>query len=498
MEENNFILEISNISKYFPGVQALDNVSFKVEKGEIHCLVGENGAGKSTLIKILAGAIERDSGEIVFDGNTVEIPSVHAALNLGMAIIFQELNVVDQLSVYENIFLGKEKTGFGFINRRREIETAYSHLKKLGVDFNPLEKVSSMSSAKKKMVEIVRAIAYKSKLIIMDEPSATMTEKDVQKMFEIIRSLRDSGISIIYISHRLEEIFEIGDNVTVLRDGRLIGSSRIADINKEKLIKMIVGRTLSNKYPVEKRKIGDVCLEVKDLSTKDFLKDINLVVRKGEIIGIFGLVGSGRTELARAIFGVDPLESGTVMVDGKNIEIYKPADAIKTKLGLIPEERRDQGLVTILTVRENITLASLRNINWQGFINRKKERLIADRYIKELDIRTPGMDQIAANLSGGNQQKVVISKWLSTDSNILLMDEPTRGIDVGTKSEIYKIISDLAAEGTAIIVFSSEIEEIIGISDRIFVMHNGRLFEYLNRGSKTPEEIINYAIGGNS
>jgi len=496
MGKSNYILEITDVSKYFPGVQALDKVSFKVKRGEIHCLVGENGAGKSTLMKILAGAIERDSGEIVFDENPVEIHSVHAALNLGIAIIFQELNVVNQLNVYENIFLGKEKTNFGFINRRREIETAFKYLKKLDMDFDPLEKVSNMSSAKKKMIEIVRAITYKSKLIIMDEPSATMTEKDVKKMFKIIRGLRDSGISIIYISHRLEEIFEIGDTVTILRDSKLISSSPIANITKDVLIKMIVGRTLSNKYPVEKRRIGDVCLEIKNLSTKDFLKNINLVVRRGEIIGIFGLVGSGRTELARAIFGVDQIDSGKILVDEKNVEIYKPADAIKIKIGLIPEERRDQGLVTILTVRENVTLSSLRNISRQGFVNRKKERFIADKYIKDLDIKTPGMEQAVANLSGGNQQKVVISKWLSTNSNILLMDEPTRGIDIGTKSEIYKIISDLAARGTAIIVFSSEIEEIIGISDRIFVMHDGELFEYLNKDNITPEGIINYAIGG--
>jgi len=494
MSKNDNILEFKNISKYFPGVQALENISFVVKKGEVHCLVGENGAGKSTLIKILAGAIERNEGNIIFDGEKVEIRSVHEALELGIAIIFQESNVVDQLSVYENIFLGKEKTRLGFINKRKEIKVAEEHLKQLGLDFSTQITTGGLSSAEKQMIEISRALIYKSKLIVMDEPSAILAERDVQKLFNIIKELRNQGISVIYISHRLEEIFEIGDTVTVLRNGKMIGTSRIKSVTKDELIKMIVGRTLLNKYPIEKREVGSIRLEMKGLSVGSVLKDINFVAKKGEITGIFGLVGSGRTELARAIFGADPIDSGEIFIDGEKVSILKPSDSIKVGIGLIPEERREQGLVTKLNIRENITLASLRKITSFGFVSRESDISVAKKYVKELNIKTPSLEQIIANLSGGNQQKVVISKWLSTNSKILIMDEPTKGIDVGTKSEIYKIISDLAGRGTTIIVFSSEIEEVIGISDRIFVMCDGCLKEYLDKYKK-PEKILSYAMG---
>lgn len=493
---NNNILEIKGMSKSFPGVQALRKVSFSIKQGEVHCLVGENGAGKSTLIKILAGAVERDEGEIFFCGERVEIKNVKEARNLGISVIFQELNVVNQLSVHENIMLGQERRFLGFIERKYSIEEARKHLQELGFEIDPRERVDSLSVAQKQMIEIARALIFEAKLIILDEPSASLGEKELERLFSIINKLKQKGVSFIYISHRLDEIFKIGDTVTVMRDGEVIGTSKVTDVSRDELVKMMVGRTIDNKYPVEKRKVGRKILEVRNLWAGKLLKNISFFAREREILGVFGLVGSGRTELARVIFGADPVDRGEILLCGEKVSFPKPINAIKVGIGLVPEERREQGLVLKLSVRENISLANLKSVSFFGFISKRKDMSVAKRFIEMLSIKTPSPEQIVANLSGGNQQKVVLSKWLNTNCSILLLDEPTRGIDVGTKSELYEIVSQLAKNGSTIIVFSSELEEVLGISDRIMVMHNGEIAACLNVEEATPEKVMYYATGG--
>ncbi len=491
-------LEMRHISKTYPGVRALDDVSLEVRQGEIHAVVGENGAGKSTLMKILAGAQPKDSGEILIDGKPVHIETPQQAMDLGVSIIYQEFNLVPYLNAAENIFLGREPRAAlpGFVDFKTMYREAQQIIDRLGVPINVRTPVNRLSVAQQQMVEIAKATSRKSKIIVMDEPSATLTEHELQSLFNLMRQLKAEGIAIVYISHRLEEIFEICDRVTVLRDGHWIATHDVKDVTREEIIRLMVGRELKHMIPKEQAEIGEPALRVRNLSRKGVLHDINITVHKGEVLGIAGLVGAGRTELARCIFGADPFESGTVELFGKPVRIKSPQDAIRMGIGLVTEDRKAQGLILGMVVRENITLANLPAVSAFNFILAAREREVARKYVDDLQIKTPSIEQIVQNLSGGNQQKVVLAKWLFTNSKVLIFDEPTRGIDVGAKTEIYQLMNELARKGVAIIMISSELPEILGMSDRIVVMHEGRVTGELTREEATQEKIMNLATGG--
>jgi len=490
------VLVMERITKDFPGVRALDGVTFEVRRGEVHALVGENGAGKSTLVKILAGAVLRDKGEIRVEGRTVEIPSPHAAQELGVAMIYQEFNLVPHLTVAENIFLGREPQVLpGIVDWGRMYREAAAVLDRLGVSLDVREPVSRLSVAQQQMVEIAKAISASAKLIVMDEPSATLTEHELTRLFELIGALRKDGVSIIYISHRLEEIFEIADRVTVLRDGQLIGTHLVSELTKDDIIRMMVGRQLTAQIPKRQVEIGEEVLRVEGL-TGGIVRDVSFVVRAGEIVCLTGLVGAGRTEVARLVFGAEPRTAGRVLVQGKAARIRSPRDAIHYGIGFVTEDRKAQGLVLGFTVRENVTLAHLDLLSYYGFIRRQQERAAAGRFIQSLHIRTPSPEQITRNLSGGNQQKVVLAKWLLTESRVLLFDEPTRGIDVGAKAEIYHLMGDLAASGVAMLMITSELPEALGMADRLLVMHDGRMVAEIPRSEATQEKVMFYATGG--
>jgi len=490
------VLVMDRITKDFPGVRALDGVTLEVRRGEVHALVGENGAGKSTLVKILSGAVVREGGEIRIDGRSVEITSPHSAQQLGVSMIYQEFNLVPHLTVAENIFLGREPQLLpGVIDWGRMYREAAAVLDRLGVSIDVRAPVSRLSVAQKQMVEIAKAISAQAKLIVMDEPSATLTERELARLFELIRQLRAEGVSIIYISHRLEEIFEIADRVTVLRDGQLIGTHLVRDVTKDDIIRMMVGRQLTAQIPKRDVEIGQQALRVEGLSG-GIVRDVSLVVRAGEIVCLTGLVGAGRTEVARLIFGAEPKLTGRVFVRGRELRIRNPRDAIRYGIGFVTEDRKEQGLVLGLTVRENVTLAHLDLLSYCGFIRRQQERAAAGRFIHRLRIRTPSPEQLTRNLSGGNQQKVVLAKWLLTESRVLLFDEPTRGIDVGAKAEIYQLMGELAASGVAMLMITSELPEVIGMADRILVMHEGRIAAEIPRAGATQEKIMFYATGG--
>jgi len=491
-------LEMKSITKTYPGVRALDNVSFDVAKGEVHALVGENGAGKSTLMKILAGAQPMDSGEILIGGQQVHIVSPQKAMELGVSIIYQEFNLVPYLNAAENIFLGREPKGAipGFINFARMYSEAQSVIDQLGVKLNVRTPVNRLSVAQQQMVEVAKATSRNASIIAMDEPSATLTEHELESLFELIRSLKQKGVSIIYISHRLEEVFQIADRVTVLRDGKLVGTKPVAESDRNDLIRMMVGRDLKDVIPKEPAEIKSPALTVKGLTRRGAIEDINLVVHQGEILGIAGLVGAGRTEVARAIFGADTIDSGEIWLNGSRVNVRSPKDAIRLGIGLVTEDRKALGLILGMVVRENISLANLGFLTKLGFVNRREEKRVALKFIEDLMIKTPSTEQQVQNLSGGNQQKVVLAKWLFTQSRVLIFDEPTRGIDVGSKVEIYQLMNKLAGSGVAIIMISSELPEILGMSDRILVMHEGHIAGELSREDATQEKIMHLATGG--
>jgi ribose transport system ATP-binding protein len=491
-------LEMRNISKQYPGVRALDDVSLSVGVGEIHALLGENGAGKSTMMKILAGAQSKDGGEILLNGQVVQIDSPQKAMSLGISIIYQEFNLVPYLSAGENIYLGREPRAAipGFVDFKKLYADAQEVLNKLGVKIDARAPVNTLSVAGQQMVEIAKATSKKSKIIVMDEPSATLTDHELRALFRLMLQLKSEGVSIVYISHRLEEIVEVCDRATIMRDGRHVTTRDVKDLTREEIIRLMVGRELKDAIPKVAAEQGDVALEVKHLTRKGVLHDVSFTVRKGEVLGIAGLVGAGRTETARVIFGADPIDSGTIEVFGKPVRIKSPQDAIKHGIGLVTEDRKQQGLVLGMAVRENTTLANLDFLSSLGFIRRGQEREVAEKYRGDLAIKTPNIEQTVHNLSGGNQQKVVLAKWLFTGSKILIFDEPTRGIDVGAKSEIYKLMNELAKNGVAIIMISSELPEVLGMSDRIIVMHEGRLTGELSRADATQEKIMHLATGG--
>ena len=491
------ILEITGITKRYPGVVALDNIDLTIKRGEIHALCGENGAGKSTLIKILFGAEQSDSGQIKINGKLVDIQSPDDGKRHGISVVHQELKLAELLDVAENIFLGnlaeKRVLGIKIIDWKGVYKNADDLLKKLGVEYNLHQQVSELSVAKKQIIEIAKALSHNSDILIMDEPSASLTEKELDTLFAVIDLLKTQGITIIYISHRLDEIFKIADRVTVLRDGRLIGTQDVDKTTKGKLIEMMVGRPLGSEYPKEECPIGEVMLQIDNLST-DILKDISFEVRRGEVLGLAGLVGAGRTEIARAVFGADKRLTGEIRILGKKIEIRNVNDAIRHKIALIPEERKSQGLVLEMTVRENITMVNLSSYIKRLLVNKPLERKTTRKYIDSLRIKTPGTEVQITSLSGGNQQKVVLAKWLDANCDIIFFDEPTRGIDVGAKIEIYQIINNLARQGKAVIMISSELPEIVGMCDRVLVMHDGRIKGELMRNEMSQEKIMSFAV----
>ena len=488
---------MKSIYKSYPGVQALKGVSLRVDAGEVHALVGENGAGKSTLMKILSGAEPMDSGQIFLDGQPITISSPMDAQKLGIIMIYQEFNLIPQMSVAENIFLGREpvhpkSSWLKWKIMRRE---AAKFLEKLNAPLNVRAPVSSLSVAEQQIVEIARALSQNARIIIMDEPSATLTEHELTNLFQTIRELAASGVAVIYISHRLGEIFEICQRVTILRDGSWIASEPLENLTQEKIVQMMVGRSIGQEFPREKTTPGDILLELQGVTSGKRVKNVSLQVRAGEIVGIAGLVGSGRTELAKAILGALPVDSGEIRWRGEPIFIRSPREAIAKGLALIPEDRKREGLVLGLSVRHNATLSSLsRFLKWE-FIRPRRENQAVRQMVQDLRIKTPTLDQHVRFLSGGNQQKVVLAKGLLTRSRLLIFDEPTRGIDVGAKQEIYQLMNRLTREGIGILMISSELPEVLGMSDRILVMHEGKIRGELTRQEATQEKIMALATG---
>ncbi len=485
---SEYVLEMRDIVKRYPGVLAVDHGQLTLRPGEVHCLVGENGAGKSTLMKVLAGAIPMDSGEIRLSGEPVSVTSPHHAQQLGISMIYQEFNLSPFLSVAENIFLGREprlgKTPF--INWSTMYRDAREILGRVRTDLDVRKPVNECSVAQQQIVEIAKALSFSSKVIVMDEPSATLTDHELKALFDLIRGLKKDGIGMIYISHRLEEIFEIGDRVTVMRDGQYIGTKEVSEVHREDLIHMMVGRELKDEYPKERFARGEEVLRVEGLGIDGAFQDVSFSLHKGEIMGLTGLVGAGRTEVARAIFGADKLHAGQIFLDGR---------PIRQGIGLLTEDRKTQGLVLGMSVRENTTLANLKDLVRFLFVDRGREREVTLKYVDDLRIKTPTIEQTAQNLSGGNQQKVVLAKWLFTGCRVLIFDEPTRGIDVGAKVEIYKLMNELVRNGVCILMISSELPEVLGMCDRILVMHEGRLAGELPRADADQERLMRLATG---
>ncbi len=489
------ILQMKDIDKSFPGVHALDHVGLEVRRGEVHALMGENGAGKSTLMKVLTGIYKKDSGSIIYKGKEVEFHNTREAQDNGVVIVHQELNMVGDLSVAQNIFIGREPRKGLRIDDKKMIEDSKALFDRLRIDIDPAEKMSELTVGKQQMCEIAKAISHNAELIIFDEPSAALTEKEIEDLFSIIRDLKAQDLGIIYISHRMDEIKVITDRVTVMRDGGYVGTLITADCTKEDIINMMVGRVIYEK-PKEKSLVPDgapVVLKVEHLNAGKMVQDVSFELRKGEILGFSGLMGAGRTETARAIFGADPKQSGDIYVNGEKVEINSPEDAVKHGIGYLSEDRRRFGIVVGKSIIENSTMATLEEYMNGIFINKGKEKEVAERYINELGTKTPSADQLVVNLSGGNQQKVVIAKWLVRNSDILIFDEPTRGIDVGAKNEIYKLMNRLAAEGKSIIMISSEMTEILRMSDRIVIMCEGRKTGEVKIEEATQELIMDKA-----
>jgi ribose transport system ATP-binding protein len=498
------LLEIRGISKQFPGVNALRDVSFEIARNTVHCIVGENGAGKSTLIKILTGAERRSAGSLLFNGKEFAPRSTREAMNSGMSVLFQELNVVNQLTVEQNLMLGKERVRFGMIGRdAAAVARVFEVLASLDPSISLQARVADLSVAQKQVVEIAKAIASQAGVIIMDEPTAALSEDEVKRLFTIIKELRTKNVTVIYITHRLREIFEIGDAVTVLRDGQMIGTRSVRELSRScgedeleacaELIRMMLGKVVAERYVAGEGR-GRTVLSLRGVTT-DKLKDVSFDLARGEILGFYGLIGSGKTEIARAIFGLDE-KQGTVEMDGAPVVISSPKDAITRGIALVPEERRSQGLFTKLSIRENIPLMNIRSISRWGIFSSRRERQLARTFMGKVKIVARDEAQAVEKLSGGNQQKVVLSKCINADSRVLLMDEPTRGIDVGAKEEIHNLIRELARAGTAVVVFSSELPEVLNLCDRIILLFEGRIREVVTNGPGVDSEKIMHVVTG--
>ncbi|HYE68605.1 MAG TPA: ATP-binding cassette domain-containing protein, partial [Anaerovoracaceae bacterium] len=492
------ILSLKNISKSFPGVKALENVSLDIKRGKVHALCGENGAGKSTLMKILSGVYTKDAGEILIDGNPVTITSPIDSEKLGISIIYQELANIPELPVYNNVNLGKEITRSGniFLHTSKMISKTTDLLKKFDLNINVNQKIERLTVGQQQMVEIAKAYGSNTWVMVMDEPTSAISESDKNKLFGMIRELKEKNVAIIYISHRMNEIFEIADEITILRDGQQVITGPIEEFDENKVIMNMVGRDIGDVFKREKSDKGDVVLEVKDLSRRNVFQPISFTVRAGEVLGFSGLIGAGRTEIMRCIFGLDQYDQGEIFLKGEKIRINSPDDGINAGILLVSEDRRREGIIPNMVIRENITLASLPFISKFGWINKTEDHSIANEYIKKLNIRTPSTEQLISNLSGGNQQKVCLAKWLALNPKIIIMDEPTRGIDVGAKAEIHKLIEMLTKQGIAVIMISSEMPEIMGVSDRIIVLHEGKVTgEFVCDESLTQEMLMKSATG---
>ena len=487
MNEN--ILEVRHLSKTYPGVQALQDVSLDIRGDSVHCIVGENGAGKSTFIKILTCAEERTSGQILYHGREYRPRSIREAMNEGISTLFQELNVVNQLTVEENLTLGREKAWLGVLRRPDPTEGIFRFLHDFAPDISLKSRVSALSYAEKQVLEIVKALGVEARLIIMDEPTAALSEQETKRLFSVIRGLKDRHITVIYISHILDDIFSIGDSVTVFRDGRVISTSEVKEIGKDELIRMMIGKEVSENYlprPVDSTK---KVLEVRDLVTPK-LRHISFDLHRGEIIGFYGLRGAGKSEIGYALYGLDVVKSGTIRISGRLARFSQPRDSLRRGIAMIPEERLSEGIIPKLSIRSNITITNLRKLATLGVVSAKRERQTAEKYTRLMNIKAHSVEQRVATLSGGNQQKVVVSKCLNAESSILIMDEPTRGIDVGAKEEIHRIIRNLAGEGVAIVIFSSEYPEIVNLCDRIYLLSGGEIVDCVENKDADAEQAM--------
>lgn len=492
------VVEMKNIHKSFFNVQVLKGVDFDLVPGEIHALMGENGAGKSTLMKILTGIHKSNSGEILYKGEIVEYHSPKEAEKAGIAVIHQELNIIPYLTVAENMFLGKElkRQPFGILKTKEMNEKTKENLNRLGIDIDPQKEAGELSVGQQQMIEIARAIAAETEVLIMDEPTAALTDREIETLFTVINQLKREGVAIIYISHRMEEIFRMCDRITVLRDGQSIGTKITSETGFEEIVKMMVGRELGERFPERTAEIGEDRFVVEDLSLEGIFNNISFNVRKGEILGVAGLMGAGRTEIMETIFGARKKKSGRIYMDDKELNIRKPHHAIEAGIGFITEDRKDEGLVLGLTVRENLAIPNLKKLSKSAVIQKQKEKQWTEEMIQKLRIKTSGPEQEVKSLSGGNQQKVVFGKWLGTEPKLLILDEPTRGVDVGAKKEIYSIMNELTEKGFSIIMVSSELPEILGMSDRVMVIHEGKLSAILDKKEASQEKIMEAATGG--
>ncbi|MDR7314534.1 ATP-binding cassette domain-containing protein [Brevibacillus nitrificans] len=495
-----YLLEMKGINKSFPGVKVLSDVQLNLKSGELVALMGENGAGKSTLMKILGGIYERDAGTIIVKGETQEKMTPDIASSRGIAIIHQEMNLIPHLSVMENIFLGREYTygKSGFVNWRKMRQETKRWLDQLAIKLDPDTLVGDLSVGQQQMIEIAKALSMQADILVLDEPTAALTNREIDALFDMIASLKEKGVGMIYISHRMEEIFQVSDRITVLRDGQYVGTVETVETNLDELVKMMVGREITDRFPKVDVQLGEERLRVEKLNVKGKLSDISFSIKSGEIVGVAGLMGAGRTEMAKALFGLEKVREGQIFVDGKPVRVTRPIDAISAGIALVTEDRKEEGLVLSLSVRENISLPNLEKVSSLGVMKPSQEQVLSNDAIQRLFIKTAGGEQIVGSLSGGNQQKVVIGKWLATKPKILILDEPTRGVDIGAKKEIYDIMNRLAQDGVAILMISSELPEVLGMSDRVLVMHEGRITGEFTREEATQEMIMRAATGGTS
>ena len=488
-------MRVSGINKSFPGVKALDNVNFAVRKGTVHALCGENGAGKSTLMKIINGIYKADSGQIFLDEKPVTIKDPIQARDYGIAMIAQELNYVPEMSIEENLFLGRlPVTKFGNVDWKRVRRETIEFLKQENLPYKPDQKLKTLTVSDIQMLEIIKAISNNAQIVIMDEPTSAITNREVEVLFSKIAELKKKGVSIIYISHKMEEVFRIADDITVLRDGKTVETHPASEIDLDKVIALMVGRKMDNVYPKEEVEIGEPILEIEGLGSKGVFKDINFKANKGEIVGFAGLMGAGRTETMRAIFGLDPYDEGKIKVHGKEVTIKKVSDSIAQKVVMLSEDRRRYGIIPIRSVMENASISSLDKIIYGGRWHPKEEKELVGKYFEKMHVKTPSLETAIQGLSGGNQQKVLLAKWMLRDPDVLSLDEPTRGIDVGAKFEIYRLMTDLVKEGKTVIMVSSELPELIGMCDRIYIMNKGRITGCLNKDEFSQETIMRYAM----
>ncbi len=492
---DDIALQMRNINKHFAGVRALQDVCFKIHKAKVNILVGENGAGKSTLMKILAGASSKDSGEIILNGKPTELGSPEASINAGIAMIYQELNLVQEMTVAENMALGSTiKRGLIF-DRKKTNQTAREMLMRYGMDIDPALPMHELSIGRQQLVEIAKALSRNAKIIVMDEPTSSLSIQEVDRLLRLVEMLKNQGVTIVYISHRMPEIFQIGDYVTVLCDGKTVGEWSMSEMDENSLISHMVGREIKQLYPKQSVPIGETVLEVRNLTHQGMFEDISFAVRRGEILGMAGLVGAGRTEICLSIFGALSLDAGSIRVNGKELDIRCPMDAMSKRIAYVPEDRKTLGVNLSASIQNNISVTNEDKISRHGIIRRSAEQSLSDRMIAKLGIKCFSGKQAVSDLSGGNQQKVVLAKWIARDIDVLILDEPTRGVDIGAKEEIYRLIIDFARQGLAIIIVSSELPEILGMSDRIVVIHEGKLTGRLEASSATQESVMGYAAG---